>query len=214
MRIATKDIIFAGQELLLTNQRALFWPARSSLVLSDLHLGKAAHFRKHGIAVPSSVNERDMLRLDTLIRYFRPENVVFVGDLFHAKVNSEVAKFKQLSSAHIGTKFILVQGNHDVLAPELLQDIGISSIESALRMENLLFVHELGPFDQAAIGGHVHPGVSIRLPDKKIIRLPCFVVTEQRIILPAFSLFTGLDTSYRHEQATYYAFDDKDLYAF
>src|SRR5690606_41365828 len=55
------------------------------------------------------------------------------------------------------------------------------------------------------ICGHVHPGVSLRLPTQKFVRLPCFVVSPQKIVLPAFSHFTGLDTRFQLEETTQYA---------
>ena len=31
---------------------ALYWEEKKTLMLADVHLGKVAHFRKNGIAVP------------------------------------------------------------------------------------------------------------------------------------------------------------------
>jgi len=40
-----------GEELLLLPQRALWWPAQKTLLVADLHFGKAATLRAHGIPV-------------------------------------------------------------------------------------------------------------------------------------------------------------------
>ncbi len=45
-------IDLAGTSLQLLPQKALFLPEESILVLGDLHLGKAMHFRKAGIIIP------------------------------------------------------------------------------------------------------------------------------------------------------------------
>lgn len=212
LKIVTHSIPFAGQELTLTNQRAIFWPERSSLILSDMHLGKAAHFRQHGIAIPSSVNRQDVHRLEKLIQHFQPRNVLFVGDLVHAGSNSEVDGLKTLTARYPSVAFTLIRGNHDKLELEKLQQMGISGIAKNLQIGDITFSHEpVADPGRATICGHIHPGIRIELAHKKAIRLPCFVVSEKQIILPAFSLFTGLDTR-SFDRAACYAFDEHGMY--
>ncbi len=215
LKLVTHSIKFAREEFTLINQRALFWPGKSILILSDLHLGKAAHFRKNGIAIPSGVNENDVMRLSKLIAHFQPEQVIFVGDLVHAKSNMEVEGFKTLTSEYPQSKFVLIQGNHDRLTLEKLSYLGISGLVENLQIGNITFTHQpLQDPAQAIICGHVHPGIRIVLPNKKALKLPCFVVSKNQIILPAFSLFTGLDTHRFTENAVFYAFDQNDFYVF
>ena len=57
MKLATHEIEILGEKLILTNQRVVFWPKESALILSDLHIGKTAHFRKNGIAIPKNIFE-------------------------------------------------------------------------------------------------------------------------------------------------------------
>lgn len=59
------------------------------------------------------------------------------------------------------------------------------------------------------ISGHIHPGVSIKLPPNKHLRLPCFWVSAQQIILPAFSKFTGLDSRKMSEEYDCYALHEE-----
>lgn len=40
------SIRFANQDFLLLQEKAIWWSATKTLILSDLHFGKAAHFRK------------------------------------------------------------------------------------------------------------------------------------------------------------------------
>lgn len=215
MNIVTHPIQFAGEDLILMNQRAISWPAQSTLILSDFHLGKAAHFRKHGIAIPTSVSDNDLFRLEKLIEHTQAKKVLFVGDLVHAKSNTEVERFKALTITYATTEFILIQGNHDKLAVEKLKQIGISGCEKMLQLEQLIFSHQPLPNQEAAvICGHIHPGIRIFLPDKKVLKLPCFVVAEKQLILPAFSLFTGLDTRQGEGDVRCYAFDEGGFYLF
>src|SRR5690606_19707566 len=99
--------------LILTNQRIIYWPEEDTLILSDLHLGKAAHFRKHGIALPKQVAERDIERLAKLITHYAAKQVVITGDLVHAGANKEVELFASLTLQFPETAFILIKGNHD-----------------------------------------------------------------------------------------------------
>ena len=55
MEIVKETIELQGEELILTNKRAMYWAAQKALILSDLHVGKTAHFRKHGIPIPDEI---------------------------------------------------------------------------------------------------------------------------------------------------------------
>ena len=67
MMLAEKKIVIRNQSFILTNQRAMFWEESSALIFSDLHLGKTAHFRKNGIALPDNLIQNDLnfLRVKT-----------------------------------------------------------------------------------------------------------------------------------------------------
>jgi metallophosphoesterase superfamily enzyme len=60
MKIIEKLISIKKESFILTNQRALFWKETSALILSDLHLGKTAHFRKNGIPLPANIILEDL----------------------------------------------------------------------------------------------------------------------------------------------------------
>gem|GEM_PF-6533221 len=65
MKIGEQTITFNKQELTLNTQRSIYWKDQKTLILSDLHLGKAAHFRKHGIAIPMDTAITDLTRLES-----------------------------------------------------------------------------------------------------------------------------------------------------
>lgn len=215
MQINKKQILFGHHNLWLTTARAIYWPDESILILSDLHQGKAAHFRKNGIAIPTTVNSSDLSRLDQLVREFNPQKIIFVGDLLHANSNSEFQQLKNFISTYPDLEFILIKGNHDRISTTKILDLGIHKIVETLIIQDVVFVHE--PFTSPShltICGHKHPGITIKLPNKKKISLPCFVLSERQIILPAFSLFTGLDTSTYDEKLKFIAFDSDNFYEF
>ncbi len=207
MNILEKSILFGKKPLLLTNQRALFWAEQRMLILSDLHVGKAAHFRKSGIALPHQVTEKDLDRLRALITYYEPSSVLIAGDLLHAGVNNEVPMLTKLIASFPKVDFVLVRGNHDRLSSELFSQIGVRVIDEGFQVNGITFSHGHQPAleDAFTICGHYHPGVHVTVGRKSSMRFPCYVITNHRLILPAFSLFSGLDTRCVPQGANCYA---------
>ncbi len=113
MKVITKTITCCDEDLILTNHRAIFWEQKAMLILSDLHIGKTAHFRKNGIAIPKEILINDLLRLSNLIDYFDVKTIMIVGDLFHAEVNNDLLLFREWMNRYQSINFILVKGNHD-----------------------------------------------------------------------------------------------------
>ena len=64
--------------------RAAFLPASKSLIVADLHLGKAATFRERGLAVPEGSNASDLCQLESIADFKKPKQLVIAGDLFHS----------------------------------------------------------------------------------------------------------------------------------
>ena len=181
-------------QLTFTNQRAIFWEEEKILILSDLHVGKSAHFRKSGIPVSSEVLVDDLQKLENLIIHFHPEKVIVVGDLFHAGKNSDLELFKNWR-LKFSQDFVLIKGNHDRLKCEVYDDLGIECIEEYLEIGPFQLVHHPPHIEKDLfyISGHIHPGFVLK-GKNEMIKLPCFAVSENQIVLPAFSKFTGLDT--------------------
>jgi DNA ligase-associated metallophosphoesterase len=183
-----------GQTLWLSAERALFWEEQKALVLSDLHLGKTGHFRKAGIAVPQAVLKEDMQRLMTLLHYFKPEQLIVVGDFFHSRANRELELFKRWREDVAALPIRLVRGNHDILEAAWYQEAAIDVLEPDLFLEPFLFTHDRCDNSGApyTFCGHIHPGIVIHGLGKQSLRFPCFYFTPQYCILPAFGKFTGL----------------------
>lgn len=212
MKIIEKLISIKEENFILTNQRALFWKETSALILSDLHLGKTAHFRKNGIPLPSDIILEDLKRLSNLIDHFNPEKVIIVGDFLHAGKNSEFEIYKNWKLQFPDLKIILVKGNHDRISEKYLFELGISNIHSVYQENEFTFSHEdLKNESQFVISGHIHPGVVLQSSTRKL-KFPCYVVTEHQLILPAFSTFTGLDTNNYFPEAEKYIFTQESIH--
>ncbi|MGO4709740.1 ligase-associated DNA damage response endonuclease PdeM [Chryseobacterium sp. 2TAF14] len=212
MKIVTKNIKIKNEVFTLTNQRAMFWEKEKALIFSDLHIGKTAHFRKNGIALSHQIFESDLQRLSVLIEYFKPEKFIIVGDLLHAGDNSDVDKFCEWKSLFPGIEFHLVEGNHDKISKKLEAKLCLNFKSQQLEIDDVVFVHDFEKSNpKFQITGHIHPGFIINSPVKKI-KLPCFVITENQLLLPAFSEFTGLDTKNLPKNGRFYVFTDAEIY--
>ena len=78
-------LTIAGEELYLLAERALWWPNASTLIVADLHWGKASTFRAAGIPIPIGTTSDDLARLDSALTRSGARRMVVLGDLFHAK---------------------------------------------------------------------------------------------------------------------------------
>ncbi len=186
------EIELAGEPFYLLLQKALYRPQQQQLILSDVHLGKATHFRKQGIALPSESHLNDIDRLHYLIDTWQPETVLLLGDLFHSTYNKEWLWFKSLLLHYPETDFILVEGNHDLLPEEAYALSNLKKVD-LLEDSALLFSH--APLHHPVklnICGHIHPGIRLTGIARQSITLPCFYYDENKLILPAFGKLTGL----------------------
>jgi uncharacterized protein len=212
MNVQTKSIQVRQQTFTLTNQRALFWEEQKALILSDLHIGKTAHFRKNGIALANHIMKNDLERLSILIEYFKPEKFIVVGDLLHAGDNSDVDEFCEWRNQFHDLQFHLIEGNHDRISKKLESKLCLNFKSELLEIDNFILIHDFEKKQpKFQITGHIHPGFVINSSVKKI-KLPCFVVTENQILLPAFSEFTGLDTKNLPKKGRFYVFTDAEIY--
>lgn len=187
---------FQEQHWHLLPQRAIFWEEEKALILSDLHLGKAAHFRKAGIAVPAGIVQEDLFRLQQLITRYLPERIIIVGDMFHSRENNEVQYFRLWRQQFSRISFDLVKGNHDIMPDDVYGQLQIN-VHPALTLRNIHFIHE--PCEDPngfayTFSGHLHPAFVMQGAGRQRLRLPCFYFGRYCGILPAFGHFTGSAT--------------------
>jgi len=182
-------------KITLLARKAMLVQNQQTLVVSDLHLGKAAHFRKHGIPISKNIHQNDLTTLSELLTLTQAKRLLVIGDLFHSELNGEWALFKEFIEKHAEVKMILVAGNHDRYTKSLIKE-SMEVYESEYRIDRLLFTHEPlipnaieAPFYN--ICGHIHPAVVLRGNGRQKMKLPCFFFGKKQGILPAFGKFTG-----------------------
>jgi DNA ligase-associated metallophosphoesterase len=188
------QLVIKEQKLVLSPERCLYWEDQQTLILSDMHIGKAAHFRKAGIAIPQQIFQEDLLRLFQQVHFFSPKRIIVTGDLFHSEANLEHEWFSKWRSALAGVQLILVKGNHEILHNHLYEKLGIEIVERGLIAAPFRFAHDLNDDSDEQFflfSGHTHPGIKIAGKAKQSFVFPCFYFTEAYCILPAFSKFTG-----------------------
>src|SRR6478672_3436553 len=120
---------FKDTNLLLLPEKAIWFPDYKVLLLSDVHLGKGAHFRKSGIAIPQQLAQEDLAVLSDLVHQYQPQKIIFLGDLFHSDINNDWDWFCMWRDLHQKIEMVLIKGNHDILPKEFYQKVCIEVIE-------------------------------------------------------------------------------------
>ena len=187
-----------SNSLLLSAGRCIFWEEEKALILSDLHFGKTGHFRKNGIAVPQTIFKEDMQRLTAQVQYFKAEQLIIVGDLFHSDANKEMELFLRWRNDFAQLNIQLIIGNHDILPADWYIKANIICIKHQLQTGPFIFTHDRAECKSAddcyIFSGHIHPAIALFGAAKQSLKFPCFFFTKTYAVLPAFGRFTGMHT--------------------
>lgn len=183
-----------NQTIYLLPQRAVYWEDQELLIISDLHLGKAATLQKAGIAVPEGAIESDLIDLEQLIDKTAAKRCVIVGDLIHSKTGltiEMISKFSQWLSKH-SCRVDLVLGNHDhYLIKNLPSQWSLIPHHETLILEPFCFSHlPMEATDLFVWSGHIHPQIVLKNRGDRLC-LRCFKISSNQGILPAFSTIVG-----------------------
>lgn len=179
-----------NQNFILHHFGSMFWEDKKILFISDLHLGKIAHFRKHGMAIPKDAVFENFNRLNILVDLFKPATIIFLGDLFHSSINNEWELFANWCK-EIKIEIVLIEGNHDIIDKNNYEDLGIK-IHIELIIDSFYLTHH--PQEKEGFFnfcGHIHPGIRLKGKGRQFLNLPCFFRKPKQMILPSFGEFTG-----------------------
>ncbi|WP_129713872.1 ligase-associated DNA damage response endonuclease PdeM [Pedobacter sp. SYP-B3415] len=202
------EINCKGERIILDEERAIFLPEHDLLVLSDLHLGKSAHFRRAGVPVPATVGLNDLARLSGLLARHKPEALLITGDMFHHSLNSDIDHFSSWRRTYNELRLILVKGNHDLLTEADYEAMNIEVHSPSFCLGPFCFIHDAPKCTEEElypISGHIHPGITLQGRAKQKLRFPCYYFGTDFAVLPAFSLFTGLSSIRQHTGDRAYA---------
>ncbi len=186
----------AGETVLLLAERALYWPARDTLIVTDMHWGKGATFRRAGLPIPSGSTAHDLRRLDTALQRTQAGRLLILGDLFHAKSGrgspSSHASLLAWRQRHQDLEMVLVRGNHDRHSGDPGTDLAVTCVDEPLHEGPFEFRHHPAAHTgRYLMHGHIHPLVRLSGRGWQHVDLAAFVMEHDRAILPAFGSFTG-----------------------
>lgn len=179
---------FAGEELVLAGERALYWPREQALLVADLHLEKASFFARHGQMLPPYDSRETLERVAGAIRQTGARRVLCLGDNFHDAGGAgrlEPHAAGMLDALVRATDWVWIAGNHDQ------GQVPGGSAVAELELAGLVLRHEALPGEpRPELSGHFHPRLRIKARGRSLIR-PCAVASERKLILPAFGSLTG-----------------------
>lgn len=189
MQLTLNNSIFT-----LLPEKVLYKEDERLLIIADVHLGKATHFRKEGFYMPAKAHAGDYESLSNIFNRLQPRKVYFLGDLFHSKLNREWDIFSALIKEYSKIAFTLIKGNHDIIDESLFNELNIVVVNEILEEGAFIYSHMPvdTPADAINIVGHVHPGILLSGQARQSVRLPCYHLCGNTLLLPAFGKLTGL----------------------
>lgn len=171
------------------DDRAVYLGAESTLVLSDLHLGRAA-----ASDVQSDLGEHDDLtgRVGALLDRFDPDELVVAGDLLHSFSSlprgvTETLQSLERAARETGARVVVTPGNHDTM----LSGLWDGPTEEEYRVGDWVVCHGHAAPELDAdryLVGHDHPTLEVEGQ-----RHPCYLYGEgvyrgsDVLMLPAFT---------------------------
>jgi DNA ligase-associated metallophosphoesterase len=185
----------ASEELWLSAERCIWWPARRTLIVADLHIGKSASFRALGVPVPERTTDQDLARLARLIEATGATRLVLLGDLLHARHGRSSETMDCVGAwrdRHAALEMLLVRGNHDRKAGDPPPEWRIECVDNGHVEGAFVWRHEPEEDERGyAMAGHIHPAATMHGRGGGL-RAPCFWFGAKIGVLPAFGSFTGM----------------------
>jgi uncharacterized protein len=191
----------ANTALELHAEHAVYLPEQRSLLVADVHLGKAVAYRRLGVPVPRGTTAANLAELSSLLERTQAQQLVFLGDLFHSGAALQSGVLDELLAwrhawlmRRPALQMRLVEGNHDTAA------LRSNALPAALALQHVAEPFLLGNFalchlpqrsaTHYVLAGHIHPSIALR-GRRDSARLACFWFGAHCGVLPAFGQFTG-----------------------
>ncbi|MBX9677988.1 MAG: metallophosphoesterase [Gemmataceae bacterium] len=167
--------------MLLPERLAVHLTTRTA-VAADLHLGYAEARRRCGDAIPAGTTADPWLPIADARKRFAFDRLVVAGDMFERAVDLELAeRFRAFLLSIDVTLSAIVPGNHD--RGWRKHEDRLPFAPDGVELGEWLVAHDAPDDSRPVIQGHHHPAWPLRGR-----RVPCFVASAKRIVLPAFSL--------------------------
>lgn len=198
-KINTQTVTMADHELTLLPSGAIYCAALDTLFVADVHLGKAATYRRLGQPVPAGTTSQTLAQLSRDILHHRVGHLIVLGDFLHGphvqRSASTLQTIDRWRHAHAQCAMTLIRGNHDDRAGDPPQTWDINVVDEPYVFEGMACCHDRHGVqsneDLPVLWGHAHPVALLRGRARERFRLPCFVVGDRHLLLPAYGAFTG-----------------------
>ena len=79
----SQTVALCGKQLIADNSGALYWPAKRTLLVADLHLEKGSAYAERGSLLPPYDTRQTLMRLAEVIDRYEPARVIALGDSLH-----------------------------------------------------------------------------------------------------------------------------------
>lgn len=186
-----RTFTFGGEQFAIAGDAALYWPSRQALLVSDLHLEKASSYAaRSGQMLPPYDSMATLHDLTKLIETHDVRSVYCLGDNFHddegeARLASAASELLRALTSRLD--WIWITGNHD---REVSGRWG-GTAHDELAVGPIILRHEAeADCGTPEISGHFHPKYRFQHRGRNVSRR-CFVMSETKIIMPAFGALTG-----------------------
>lgn len=182
-------LLLCNQTLDLLPQRAIYWREEQTLIVADIHLGKAQTFQRAGLAVPGVTLHHDLARLEDLMVMTSAQRLLVLGDFVHHRsgLTDAVREILYQWCSRFNGELVVILGNHDRPNRQLLTGLPLVLQDKSWRCGPFEFAHEHIAKDLFCFLGHLHPVMSFG----SALRLPVYAFYSHYCVLPAFSYFTG-----------------------
>ena len=172
------------------------------MVISDLHLGIEGALRSEGVSLPRYQKKIIIKNINKILERYNPEKLVINGDFKHEFGRNLRQEWREISDT-LGmlskkTNVILIRGNHDNFLKTISSKFNIP-VNSSYLIDDILITHghmevkENFEFKKQIIA-HEHPFIRLRDRIGAKLSLPCYLVSEDLAVTPAFSpLASGTD---------------------
>ena len=184
------EIHLCGEALIPDPLGALYWAAGETLIVSDLHFEKGTSFARKGIMLPPFDTRATIMRIEALLRRYKPVRVISLGDAFHdteAEARIEEEDAARIEAMTRDADWLWILGNHDPEPPARF----VGTCEREAQIGPLIFRHEpKAGFAPGEICGHLHPCARI-VTEGRALRRRCFAAGDDRLVMPALGAFTG-----------------------
>lgn len=185
----------------LDARRAIWVPSDQVLAVADLHLGYAWAQRRRGLLLPVEGVDDTAVRLQDLVNDYQPRQLVILGDIVHQV--SQIPMLESLLSDLCrrlarDCDLVFCRGNHDRKLEALIsaQSLPVRLVDE-WQTGNWRWLHgdhpeavstlHLESTPSTVVMGHEHPCLRLEDGVASSMKVPCFLVSEQLMILPAFS---------------------------